>query len=185
MGSLDEDDTTHSIPTPTVQHHSPLYSDEEGKYPITWDKNTEHHRHPRGRRARHSHAEAEARHDRHGRGARHHIYRAKIDFLEDASLEKLDESEGYSFEKPCPLSTYKIQDVNDALALAGKGEFTFTTASSMTGARSSSATRCRLARSTSGRRWCCASSARSSPPPFRPSASRNSYKDSEGRSGNT
>ena len=40
MGSLDEDDTTHSIPTPTVQHHSPLYSDEEGKYPITWDKNT-------------------------------------------------------------------------------------------------------------------------------------------------
>ena len=134
MTSLDQDDTTNSDTTV-------LHSDEEGKYPITWDKNTASITGTLAIVGRAVRAQKPKLHKLvttgtvEERGITYIDNPAKIDFLEDTSLKALEASEGYSFSKPCPSSTYKAKEVNDALTLAGKDELEFTTAATMTTAQ--------------------------------------------------
>ena len=131
MGSLNDDDITHTIA-------STLYSDEEGKHPITWDKNTASITGTLAIVGRAIRSQKPKLHKLvvtgtvEERGITYIDNPAKINFLEEPSLKALDDAENYSFDKPCPSTAYKTTEVNDALTLAGKDEREFTTADTMT-----------------------------------------------------
>ena len=122
--SVDENDTnTPDIPV--------LYSDEEAKHPIAWDKNLAS---IFGTLETIGSAIRDQRPDIHRlvttntveeRGITYIDNTANIDFLEGPALQsKLPD---YSFEKPCPPTETKVKTVKTALLLAKEPAHTFTT----------------------------------------------------------
>ena len=106
----DDADTKSDIPV--------LYSDEEGKHPITWVKNNAAITGTLinvGRALRTQYPELHkliTTNTVEERGITYIDNPANIDFLEDAAIQAEDAT--YSFEKPCPPTAQRVSFVNDA-----------------------------------------------------------------------
>ena len=125
MSLNDDDNNTNTADT--------LYSDESGKVPIAWDKNTASILGTligAGRALRNQHPDIYrliTTNTVEERGITYIDNPAIIDILEKPELAELRNA--HSFAEPCPATPARIKDYNTGLVLLAKPEFKFRTTS--------------------------------------------------------